>query len=68
MRDDGTAMSVMLGMAGFRVLTVSEQAGEVEQAVETTAGDGWCPAWGYGRGCMIGGRAGCGIFPPRVGR
>jgi transposase len=45
-RDDGIATTAMLGLAGFEVLAVSEYAGELEQAVQTTGGQGWCPGCG----------------------
>jgi len=45
-RDDGIATTVMLGLPGFEVLAVSEYAGELEQAVQTTAEQGWCPGSG----------------------
>lgn len=46
MNDDSIATTAMLGLLEFRVLAVSEYAGEIEQAVETTAGEGWCPSCG----------------------
>jgi hypothetical protein len=36
----------LLGLPGFVVLAVSEYAGEVEQAVQTDAVEGWCPGCG----------------------
>jgi transposase len=43
---DGIATTAMLGLAGFVVLAVSEYAGELEQAVQTSAAEGWCPGCG----------------------
>ena len=41
-----TATTVMLGLDGFRLLAVSEYGGELEQAVETTAVEAFCPTCG----------------------
>ena len=43
MERERSAAAVMLGMAGFVVLAVSEHEGELEQAIETTADLVGCP-------------------------
>ncbi len=46
MDNEITAMSVLLGLPGFELLAVSEHDGELELAVETTAGEAFCEACG----------------------
>jgi transposase len=45
--DNGNAATAMLGLEGFVLLAVSQYAGELEQAIETTAGEAFC------RGCGV---------------
>ena len=51
MRDDGIATTAMLRLPWFQVLAVSEYAGELEEAVQTTAAEEFC------RGCGVRGAA-----------
>ena len=46
MERERSAAAVMLGLPGFVVLAVSDYAGELEQAIETTADVVGCPECG----------------------
>ncbi len=46
MNENGSAGTALLGLLRFRLLVVSEQNGELEQAVETTAERDWCDGCG----------------------
>ena len=46
MEGERSAAAAMLGLSGFVVLAVSDYAGELEQAIETTADLVGCPECG----------------------
>ena len=68
MQDNGSAATVMLGLTGFVLLSVSQRDDEFEQAVETLEVEAACRSCGCRPGCMTGDRPGCGTCPPAVGR
>jgi len=63
-----SAAAAMLGLPGFVVVAVSDNDGELEQAVETTADLVGCPECAAVASYMIGARPGCVICLPGDGR
>jgi hypothetical protein len=67
-QDEVSAATAMLGLDGFVLLAVSQQNGELEQAVETAASEEFCRGCGVQAGCTTDARRGCGTCRRLVGR